>query len=100
MTYFFTTVTEEEIRRERAKAREMRNSQWWKRKRGEGVCYFCSGKFPPQELTMDHIVPLARGGKSTKNNMVAACKECNNRKKHMLPLEWEEYMERLRQKGD
>jgi 5-methylcytosine-specific restriction endonuclease McrA len=41
---------------------------------------------------MDHIIPIIRGGKSTKNNIAAACKECNNKKKHMLPMEWEEYL--------
>lgn len=92
MDYFISDITEEEIKRERAKARDLRNSQWWKRKRGEGVCYFCAGKFPPQELTMDHIVPVIRGGRSTKGNVVPACKECNSKKKHMLPIEWEEYL--------
>lgn len=96
MEFFSIQVTEEELKRERAKAREIRKSQWWKRKRSEGVCYFCRRKFPQKELTMDHIVPLIRGGKSTKGNIVPACKECNNKKKHMLPIEWEEYMERLR----
>lgn len=95
---FVPEVTEEEVRRERARARELRQSQWWKRKRSEGVCYFCNKKFSPKELTMDHIVPLIRWGKSTKGNVVPSCKECNNKKKHMLPLEWEEYIERL--KGD
>jgi len=45
---------------------------------------------------MDHVIPLIRGGKSTKGNVVPACKECNNKKKHMLPLEWKEYIERLK----
>jgi 5-methylcytosine-specific restriction endonuclease McrA len=98
--HFITQATDEEIKRERSKAREIRNSSWWKRKRAEGVCYFCKEKFPPKELTMDHIVPLIRGGKSTKSNIVPACKGCNNRKKHMLPLEWEEYMEKLREGED
>jgi 5-methylcytosine-specific restriction protein A len=44
---------------------------------------------------MDHIVPLARGGRSTKDNLVACCKECNNKKKTLLPIEWDEYMESL-----
>jgi len=100
MDYFITNITEEEIKRERAKARELRNSQWWKRKRSEGVCYFCQGRFAPQELTMDHIVPVIRGGKSTKGNLVPACKECNSRKKHMLPIEWEEYLTKLRGDDD
>ena len=93
---FIPEVTEEEVRRERAKARQLRQSQWWKRRRSEGVCYFCHEKFSPNELTMDHIIPLIRGGKSAKGNVVPSCKECNNKKKHMLPLEWEEYLERLR----
>ncbi len=96
MEIFSIQVTEEELKRERAKAREIRKSQWWKRRRSVGVCYFCGRKIPEKELTMDHIVPLIRGGKSTKGNIVPACKECNNKKKHMLPIEWEEYMEKLR----
>ncbi len=94
---FILEVTEEELKRERARARELRQSQWWKRRRSEGICYFCHKEFPPKELTMDHIVPLIRGGKSTKGNVVPSCKECNNKKKHMLPFEWEEYLERLRE---
>lgn len=100
MGRFLPQATDEEIRKERAKAREIRNSPWWKRKRAGGVCYFCRRKFAPKELTMDHIVPLIRGGKSTKGNIVPSCKECNNRKKHMLPLEWAEYMDKLREEAD
>ena len=85
---FLSDVSEEEIRRERQKARELRATQWWKRKRASGVCHHCGEKFPPDELTMDHLVPLVRGGKSTKGNLVPACKECNNKKKYALPWEW------------
>ena len=48
-----------------------------------------------KELTMDHIVPLARGGKSTKGNVVPACKACNNAKQHLLPMEWDQYLRRF-----
>jgi len=44
---------------------------------------------------MDHVLPLSRGGKSRKGNIVPACKECNNNKKYLLPIEWEEYLETL-----
>jgi 5-methylcytosine-specific restriction endonuclease McrA len=44
---------------------------------------------------MDHIVPLGRGGRSIRGNVVPACKECNSRKKALLPVEWQEYLERL-----
>lgn len=93
--YFTSDVTEEQIKRERAKARELRQSAWWKRKRSHGVCFYCRRSLPPAELTMDHIVPLVRGGKSVKSNLVPVCKECNNQKKHMLPLEWEDYLKTL-----
>jgi len=84
---FLVEVAEEEIRRERQKARTLRESQWWKRKRAAGVCHHCSGKFPPKELTMDHLVPVVRGGKSTKGNLVPSCKSCNSARKHRLPFE-------------
>ncbi|GBD97839.1 MAG TPA: HNH endonuclease [Nitrospirae bacterium] len=100
MDYFISTATDQEIRKEKQKARDLRKAQWWKRKCAEGRCYYCGRGVLPGELTMDHIVPIVRGGKSTKNNVVPACKECNNKKKHALPIEWEEYLERLKKKDD
>ena len=89
---FIPVSSSEEIARERAKARELRSSQWWKRKKARGFCDYCGGKFKPSELTMDHLVPLIRGGRSTKGNVAACCKECNNKKKHQLLMEWEDYL--------
>jgi 5-methylcytosine-specific restriction endonuclease McrA len=89
MSGFVPVLSPEEIRRERAKARDLRNSAWWKRKRGSGVCHYCGEKFSPQELTMDHVVPLVRGGRSTKGNLVPCCKACNTKKKHHLAFELE-----------
>ena len=84
---FLVEVSAAEMRRERQKARELRQSQWWKRKLESGVCHHCSGKFAPAALTMDHLVPVVRGGKSTKGNLVPCCKPCNNARKHNLPFE-------------
>ena len=84
---FLVEVSDQEIRRERQKARELRASQWWKRKRAGGICHHCGGKFAPGELTMDHLVPIIRGGKSTKGNVVPSCKACNTERKHSLPFE-------------
>jgi 5-methylcytosine-specific restriction endonuclease McrA len=39
---------------------------------------------------MDHLVPLIRGGRSTKGNLVPACKDCNVAKKHKLAFEIEQ----------
>jgi 5-methylcytosine-specific restriction enzyme A len=95
MEPFISYVTEEELGKEKRRAQTLKKSPWWKRKCAEGVCYFCGHKFHPKELTMDHIVPLIRGGKSSKGNVVPACKECNNKKKYLLPIEWEEYLSNL-----
>jgi 5-methylcytosine-specific restriction protein A len=77
----------EHIKRERSKAQELRASSWWKQRLGEGVCYYCEKRFSKELLTMDHVVPIARGGRSTKQNCVVACKECNSKKGHLLPVE-------------
>jgi len=93
MQPFAYDLDEADIKKERHKAREIRSSQWWKRRCAKGVCYYCGKPVAPKELTMDHIVPVARGGRSTKGNLVAACKICNNKKKQLLPMEWEDYLQ-------
>lgn len=75
------------VERERAKAKELRKSEWWKRQLAQGVCHYCGKSFPPSELTMDHILPVVRGGKSTKSNCVPCCKVCNSEKKYLTPAE-------------
>lgn len=87
--FYFESVPEPILRAERAKAREIRQGQWWKNQKGKGVCYYCGKKVPPAELTMDHKIPLARGGASTKSNLVPACKACNTAKKQMTEVEWQ-----------
>ena len=88
-------VDEATLRRERHKARELRQSQWWKRRCAKGRCHYCGRATPARELTMDHIVPLVRGGRSTRGNVVPACKDCNTHIRTLLPMEWEAYLERL-----
>lgn len=88
----FDGVDEEDIRRQRNKARELRKTRWWQRKTAAGKCYYCHHIFKHQELTMDHLVPLSRGGRSTKDNLVPCCKGCNTKKQTLLPIEWEDYI--------
>jgi len=88
-------MTEDSIKKERSIARDLRKATWWKRKCAAGICYYCNTKVPAKMLTMDHIVPIARGGKSVKNNIVTACKACNTKKKYLLPIEWEEYLRNI-----
>ncbi|MCH8841871.1 MAG: HNH endonuclease [SAR324 cluster bacterium] len=88
-------LSEEEIRRERAKARELKRTQWWKNRLGRGLCHYCRGRYHPKELTMDHIVPLVRGGKSARSNVVPCCRACNTAKESFVPSEWRAYLELL-----
>ncbi|RPI78746.1 MAG: HNH endonuclease, partial [Desulfobacteraceae bacterium] len=83
------------IKREKDKARALRQTGWWMRKTQEGVCHYCRRQVGRDHLTMDHVVPLSRGGQSKRGNIVAACKECNNKKKYLLPIEWDEYVRTL-----
>ncbi|HEX8510460.1 MAG TPA: HNH endonuclease [Propionibacteriaceae bacterium] len=53
--------------------------------RAQGCCAYC-GECRP--LTMDHVVPLARGGRHAIGNLAPACETCNKRKGSMLLVEW------------
>jgi 5-methylcytosine-specific restriction endonuclease McrA len=85
--WFDMRVDPAQIAKERAKARELRRTNWWRAQIQKGICHYCGGEFPPSELTMDHIVPLSRGGHSTKGNIVPCCKACNNSKKYTMPVD-------------
>ncbi len=51
------------------------------------TCQYCGKHFPKEELTMDHVVPKSRGGKTEWTNVVTACKKCNQRKGNRTPKE-------------
>lgn len=72
--------SDEHRKREKAKAYELKQSQWWRQQVGPGICHYCKGQFKSKNLTMDHVIPISRGGKSSKKNCVPACKQCNNDK--------------------
>ena len=95
----FFIPDDKDIKREKDKARSLRKTEWWRKKLEKGVCYYCNQNVGRSELTMDHLVPLSRGGKSKKGNLVPACKECNNKKKYLLPMEWQEYLKTLDRRG-
>jgi 5-methylcytosine-specific restriction endonuclease McrA len=68
------------VAREKLKAKALRQSQWWRTHLAKGGCAYCQGTFTPDELTMDHVVPLARGGRSVKSNVVPGFDEPPDRK--------------------
>lgn len=49
------------------------------------VCTYCKD---PDSFECDHVVPRSRGGLSTAENLVAACKSCNSSKGARLLSEW------------
>jgi 5-methylcytosine-specific restriction endonuclease McrA len=100
MTEFYAPVAPDVLKRERARARALRDSPWWKRRISTGVCYYCRRQVGARALTMDHIVPLGRGGTSIRGNVVPSCKDCNTRKKHRLPVEWQAYVDALDRRAD
>lgn len=50
-------------------------------------CQYCSGSFKTNDLTFDHLIPRSRGGRTSWDNIVAACQECNTRKGNRMPRE-------------
>jgi 5-methylcytosine-specific restriction endonuclease McrA len=57
--------------------------------RDHNRCQYCGKKFPSSELSLDHVIPISRGGKSTWENVVCACLPCNVRKGNKLLSECE-----------
>ena len=55
--------------------------------RDRNTCQFCGRVFPASDLTLDHVVPRSRGGRSSWENLVACCYQCNNRKGDRTPEE-------------
>ena len=48
------------------------------------TCQYCTTRFPASELTFDHLVPKCLNGKTTWENVVSACTNCNLKKGRKL----------------
>ena len=76
------------IKRERQKAKKLRKSVWWQQKVArEGKCYYCAIALDIKSATMDHVIPISKGGGSTKGNLVVCCKKCNVDKRSKSAVE-------------
>ena len=51
------------------------------------TCQYCGVRHPRSELNLDHVVPRALGGRSTWENVVCSCLECNRRKGSRTPAQ-------------
>jgi 5-methylcytosine-specific restriction endonuclease McrA len=62
-----------------APVRDLTRAEWEEIKAAHNwLCIYCGIK--PAKLTMDHVIPLSKGGPHTKGNIVPACKPCNSKK--------------------
>lgn len=55
--------------------------------RDRSTCQYCGRKLPRNQLNLDHVVPRCKGGKTTWENVVASCFDCNRKKGMRLPRE-------------
>ena len=51
------------------------------------TCQYCARPFEPEELTFDHVVPVAQGGRRSWENIVTCCVSCNRRKDNRTPAQ-------------
>jgi len=51
------------------------------------ACQYCGRKMAPSELTIDHVLPRAMGGRTSWDNVVTCCRKCNTRKSNRTPEE-------------
>jgi hypothetical protein len=57
------------------------------------ICYYCKKEIiEDSDLTIDHLMPSCKGGKSTESNLVISCSHCNNEKGDMTEEEYYIYL--------
>ena len=69
-----------------ADVRTVTERDWQRLKNRHGNCCAYCGEAKP--LAMDHIIPVARGGRHSIGNLIPACKNCNSQKRTRLIVEW------------
>lgn len=52
--------------------------------RTKGICACCGKKLTTKTMTVEHVIPLSRGGKNELKNLIALCPECNTIKGNLL----------------
>lgn len=56
----------------------------------KALCFYCDCKLNKKNWTIDHVIPISRGGSNWPENIVLACGPCNFSKSHRLfPAEWQ-----------
>ena len=58
------------------------------RRKSKGYCSYCSRKVGRDKLTIDHYVPVSKGGTNDNNNLVLCCQQCNSSKGNKDATSW------------
>lgn len=54
------------------------------------LCFYCRKEIAVKDRTLDHVIPLNKGGIHSLTNLVMACKKCNSTKRDMSEKEFRE----------
>lgn len=60
--------------------------------KGRHFCYYCKKSFPRTEITMDHMYPRSTGGPTIPQNLIPACKHCNNQKSDLTLEQYKHFL--------
>lgn len=59
----------------------------WKRDSNQTIsgvkyatCHYCTDSLPLKQVTLDHVIPLSKGGTNDDENLVLSCLKCNGAK--------------------
>ena len=68
--------------------------------RDHHTCQYCGDEFPTNDLTFDHVVPVAQGGRKDWENIVTCCVTCNRKKGGRTPAEAGMHLMRMPKRPD
>lgn len=66
----------EKSRAKKSRLQKLRKSLWLI----DPTCHYCGVVLSLSNATLDHVIPVSRGGKSARRNLVISCKSCNQEK--------------------
>ena len=69
-------------------------------KQSSNNCYYCGCKLNNNQKTIDHKLPMSRGGKTIKDNLVVSCIDCNQDKDSMTEDEFNKFNEIIQKEID
>jgi 5-methylcytosine-specific restriction endonuclease McrA len=56
--------------------------------KAKNICFWCGNTIKQNDMQLDHVYPLSKGGKHDISNLVVSCRKCNNRKSNKHPEDW------------